>query len=246
MFNKIKLLLTDQYYLQDSLEKFFQNKFKSNCSIGDKPFFNNKSLRATPDLEKNFTDIRDEATEVLKRYDEIVPFQMISPDQTFLSNDDRWKMFYLKAVNIKFEKNLAMMPKTKALLERNPDIISAYLSILGPRKHLPPHRGPWAGLLRAHLGLIIPDIKKCFIRVANKKYYWKNGEVVFFDDTYEHEAFNNTDKIRVVLFMDILRPMKFPFNLINKFLIFVVRCLRYVTIPLQRQRDWEKVFHRGL
>ena len=155
-------------------------------------------------------------------------------------------MFYLKAVNIKFEKNLAMMPKTKALLERNPDIISAYLSILGPRKHLPPHRGPWAGLLRAHLGLIIPDIKKCFIRVANKKYYWKNGEVVFFDDTYEHEAFNNTDKIRVVLFMDILRPMKFPFNLINKFLIFVVRFLPYVTIPLQRHRDWEKVFHRGL
>ena len=82
--------------------------------------------------------------------------------------------------------------------------------------------------------------------MANKKYYWKNGEVVFFDDTYEHEAFNNTDKIRVVLFMDILRPMKFPFNLINKFLIFVVRFLPYVTIPLQRHRDWEKVFHRGL
>ena len=130
--NTVKLLLTDQYFLQNHLEKFFHKKFKASCIIEDKPFFDKKLLNATPDLEKNYEDIKEETIQVLKRYDEITPFQMISPDQTHLSNDDRWKMFFLKAPNIKFEKNLNMMPKTKALLERNPEIISAYLSILGP------------------------------------------------------------------------------------------------------------------
>lgn len=246
MFSTVKLLITDQYFLQKSLEKFFHKRFKSNSTIGDKPFFDKMLLRAAPDLEKNFKAIRDEAKQVLKRYDEITPFQMISPDQTHLSNDDRWKMFFLKAANIRFEKNLAMMPKTKALLERNPEICSAYLSVLGPRKYLPPHCGPWAGVLRAHLGLIIPDTDNCFIRVADQTYHWKNGEVVYFDDTYKHEAFNNTDKLRVVLFMDILRPMKFPYNLINKFLLFIARFLPFAKIPLKRHREWEKVFHKGL
>ena len=244
--NTVKLLLTDQYFLQNHLEQFFHKKFKANCIIEDKPFFDKKLLNATPDLEKNYEDIKEETIQVLKRYDEITPFQMISPDQTHLSNDDRWKMFFLKAANIKFEKNLNMMPKTKALLERNPEIISAYLSILGPRKYLPPHCGPWAGVLRAHLGLIIPDEGDCSITVDDKTYYWKNGEVVYFDDTYKHSAFNNSDKIRVVLFMDILRPMKFPFNLINRFLLFIARYLPYVKIPLKRHREWEKVFHKGL
>jgi hypothetical protein len=46
--------------------------------------------------------------------------------------------------------------------------------------------------------------------------------------------------------MDILRPMKFPFNLINRFLLFIARYLPYVKIPLKRHREWEKVFHKGL
>ena len=113
-------------------------------------------------------------------------------------------------------------------------------------KNLPPHCGPWSGRLRAHLGLIIPDTDNCFIRVADQTYHWKNGEVVYFDDTYKHEAFNNTDKLRVVLFMDILRPMKFPYNLINRFLLFISRFLPFAKIPLKRHREWEKVFHKGL
>tara|TARA_A100000164_G_scaffold375129_1_gene409483 strand:+ start:364 stop:1212 length:849 start_codon:yes stop_codon:yes gene_type:complete len=246
MLKTLKLLFTDQHFAQISLENFFHDKFKSNSILGDHPFFDKMKLNATPDLEKNFPAIRDEAIEVLKRYEEIAPFQMISPDQLHLSNDDRWKLFFLKAANIRFEKNLAMMPKTRSVLDRNPEICSAYLSILGRRKHLPPHCGPWAGLLRAHLGLIIPDTERCYIRVANKNYHWKNGEVVYFDDTYEHEAFNNTDEIRVVLFMDILRPMKFPYNYLNKFLLFIARYLPYVKVPLQRHREWEKTFHKEI
>lgn len=240
----LKLLITDQYFLQESLEKFFHDKFKANCTIGDHPFFDKMSLSATPDLEANFADVREETLEVLKRYDEITPFQQISPDQCSLTDDDRWKMFFLKAANIRFEKNIAMMPKTAALIDRNPEICSAYLSILGPQKHLPPHSGPWAGILRAHLGVIIPDTERCFIRVANQNYHWKAGEVVYFDDTYEHEAFNNTEEIRVVLFMDVLRPMKFPYNWLNNFLLFIAKHLPYIKIPLQRHREWEKTFHK--
>ena len=70
MFSTVKLLITDQYFLQKSLEKFFHKRFKSNSTIGDKPFFDKTLLRAAPDLEKNFKAIRDEAKQVLERLDQ--------------------------------------------------------------------------------------------------------------------------------------------------------------------------------
>ncbi len=66
-------------------------------------------------------------------------------------------------------------------------------SILEPGKHLPPHRGPYNGVLRLHLGLIVPEPRdQLGIRVENEIYRWREGEAVIFDDAYEHEAWNNT------------------------------------------------------
>ena len=67
-------------------------------------------------------------------------------------------------------------------------------SILEPGKHLPPHRGPYNGVLRLHLGLIVPEPREQLgIRVENEVYRWREGEAVIFDDAYEHEAWNRTD-----------------------------------------------------
>ena len=76
-------------------------------------------------------------------------------------------------------------------------------SILEPGKHLPPHRGPYNGVLRLHLGLIVPEPREQLgIRVDNDVYRWQEGEAVIFDDAYEHEAWNRTPHTRVVLFVD--------------------------------------------
>ena len=70
-----------------------------------------------------------------------------------------------------------------------------------------PHRDPYAGSLRYHLGLITPNSNDCYISVDGSTYAWKNGEDVVFDETYVHYAKNNTTEDRIILFCDIQRPL---------------------------------------
>ena len=71
---------------------------------------------------------------------------------------------------------------------------TAFFSILAPGKHLPPHRGPYKGVMRYHLGLLIPEpAEQCGIRVDTETRHWAEGESMIFDDTFEHEAWNDTD-----------------------------------------------------
>ena len=223
------------------------HKFHDNCLIGDKPFFSTDDLGPARALVDGFPQIRREVLQILERYDELTPFQTMSPDQQHLSDDDRWKFFFLKCAKIRFKKNCALMPETMRIVSQHPEIISAYLSIRGPHKTLPPHEGPWSGVLRAHLGVVVPEPKpgqdNPHILLAGQRYEWKEGEVVFFDDTYTHEAHNPTDEIRVVLFMDILRPMSRPWSWLNKAILSVCWLFPYVWIPYFRHKKWEKQFH---
>ena len=221
--------------------------FHENSLLGDKPFFDTSHFAPAPDLVSNFPAIKGEVLKILERYDELAPFQTMSPDQEPLTDGDGWKFFFLKCAAIRFKKNCALMPKTMRIIDRHPEIISAYLSILAPHRTLPPHEGPWSGVLRAHLGVVIPKAKtnkdKPHIIVGGIKYYWEEGEVVFFDDTYTHEAHNPTDELRVVLFMDVLRPMKSPWSWLNRFVLSVVWMFPYVWVPYFRHKKWERQFH---
>lgn len=96
-------------------------------------------------------------------------------------------------------------------------------SILHPGKQIPPHYGPFKGVLRYHLALETDknNSEKCFIIINNKKYIWKAGEDLLFDDTYLHNVSNNTDTTRVVLFLDITREFKNPLiNFLNKSILY--------------------------
>lgn len=98
---------------------------------------------------------------------------------------------------------------------------------------LVPHEGPWSGVLRMHLGVDIPtDGEGCTLSVRGEQYQWKDGEVVVFDDTYEHFAINLTDHPRVVLFMDYMRPLPWPLHALNKFCIYIGRFFRITRFRL--------------
>jgi len=243
------------------LSLFVLTRFRAASLLGDKPFFFREDLPATRDLQEHWPAIREEVDKIMERYEELTPFQTMSPDQEGLSDDDRWKFFFLKCARIRFRKNIALMPHTMSIIDRHPEIVSAYLSILAPGKSLPPHQGPWAGVLRAHLGVTIPmgrqiprwspdgeppryqQITRPTLIVNGLHYQWKEGEVVFFDDTYEHEANNPTDEIRVVLFMDIVRPMRAPWSWLNRLVLNVIWIFPYVWVPYFRHKKWEKKFH---
>ena len=83
---------------------------------------------------------------------------------------------------------------------------SAFLSLLAPGTRLRPHCGPTNIRLRAHLPLLVPE-GDCMMRVGNDPpRKWIEGKVCLFDDSFEHEVWNSTDKPRLVLIVDLWHP----------------------------------------
>jgi beta-hydroxylase len=81
-------------------------------------------------------------------------------------------------------------------------------ALLPPGAKLNPHRDPFAGSLRYHLGLVTPNSDACRIFVDGEEYSWRDGEDVVFDETYVHWAENRSDTTRVILFCDVERPLR--------------------------------------
>ena len=154
-------------------------------------------------LIDNFDDIKSEVAEIMKDYDNIPEFDKIDDKQDRLANSDnkKWKTFMFKFYDDYNEENCKKCPKTSELLKKLP-LDLAMFSIMEKGKVLVPHRGPWRGLLRMHLGIDIPEGAK--IKVNDEDYYWKEKEIVLFDDTFTHSVENPNGK-RVVLFMDLKR-----------------------------------------
>ncbi|MFN2507454.1 MAG: aspartyl/asparaginyl beta-hydroxylase domain-containing protein, partial [Chthoniobacterales bacterium] len=188
--------------------------------IGDHAFFSATQFPWAAELEMKWGVIREELDEVLKRRDQLPDFHEISPDQKHLAQENTWKTFFFFAYGLEAPANAARCPRTSALLKAIPGAQTAFFSILSPHMHIPAHRGPYKGVIRCHLGLIVPEpAEKCRIRVDDQIAHWEEGKCMFFDDTYEHEVWNDTAGIRVVLFMDVVRPLRFPMSLINRLVI---------------------------
>jgi ornithine lipid ester-linked acyl 2-hydroxylase len=104
---------------------------------------------------------------------------------------------------------MARGPETTQLVRGIPGLTTAMFSILAPGKRVPPHQGPHAGVLRYHLALQVPQpVDRCGIRVGTEVRHWAEGRSLIFDDTYEHEVWNDTGGTRVVPFVDFVRPLR--------------------------------------
>lgn len=166
-------------------------------------------------LKDNWTVIRDEARALnekgaIKASDDLDDIGFNSFFKT------GWTRFYLKWYGSSLNSAKTLCPKTSELVESIPSIKGAMFAMLPPGARLVRHRDPFAGSLRYHMGLDTPNDDRCFINVDGTDYSWRDGEVVMFDETYLHHAENQTDKNRIVLFLDIKRPVWFaPINWIN-------------------------------
>jgi beta-hydroxylase len=115
-----------------------------------------------------------------------------------------WSVFGLYSFGIKLDKNCRLCPRTARLVEQVPNLVTAGFSRMLAGTHIQPHTGYPEGLLRCHLGLVIPD--RCAIRVGDWTRSWREGQCLVFDDTVEHEAWNESDRPRVVLLLDFRAP----------------------------------------
>lgn len=207
------------------------------------PFLDPADFDWVATLEAGWADIREELDTVLQRQADLPNFQDISVDQATITDDDQWKTFFLFGYGFKAEGNCARCPRTAALLEQVPGMTTAMFSILGPGKHIEAHRGPYRGVLRYHLGLRIPEpASAAGISVGGEVRHWVEGGSLVFDDGYEHFAWNDTDGVRVVLFVDVIRPLRRPAADLNRGLIKAIGVSPFIRDAKRRHQAWEKRF----
>ncbi|HEY2159465.1 MAG TPA: aspartyl/asparaginyl beta-hydroxylase domain-containing protein [Isosphaeraceae bacterium] len=172
------------------------------------------------ELDRNFPAIREELMAVLPNKASIPRYHDIDPMQAYISApgdpDKAWKIFYLHSMGDWPESGVAACPRTAELLKGIPGLFQAFFSILEAGKSIPVHEGPYRGYLRYHLGLLVPEQDPPSIRIKDQHYTWREGESMLFDDSWEHEVFNQCPQDRVVLIVDIRRPMPFPFGATNR------------------------------
>jgi len=204
----------------------------AQSTIPDTPKIDNSFFPYLQPLVDEWETIRDEAQAVLKFRDDIPGFQEISPDQYRLAKGKNWKTFVVYGFGQLLETNAKLTPRTAELLRGVPNLQTAMFSILAPGYHIPAHKGVTKGIVRSHLGLIIPkESEKCRIRVDDTITAWQPGEIFVFDDTYEHEVWNETDEERVILLFDFDRPMRFWGRALNKTFLQIMKMTAFYQDP---------------
>jgi ornithine lipid ester-linked acyl 2-hydroxylase len=205
---------------------------------GHKTFFEPEAFPWASSIEAEWPAIRRELDQLMVRRQDIPNFQDLSDAQKVLTEGDQWKTFWFYGYGEKAEENCARCPETDRILHLIPGMKSAMFSILAPHKHIPEHRGMYKGILRYHLGLIVPGPEGSYrIRVGNDVRTWKEGKSLIFDDSHPHEVWNDCDAYRVVLFVDIVRPLPFPLSAANRFIIWAISKISSITEPMERIRE---------
>lgn len=196
------------------------------------------------ELEGNWTVIRGELTQLMLQQNAA---KASGSGASTIGEDRSWTTFSLTNYFSRSNDIIARCPETWRLVQKVPGLVSAMFSVLEPGQRLPAHHGPYNGLLRCHLGLIVPEPREAVgIRIDGTVCHWEEGRALIFDDTFEHEARNESHSSRVVLFIDFEKPMKFPARLVNR------RLLRsYLFSPFVREgsgiRGWwaKRAYHKA-
>ncbi|XP_028812783.1 aspartyl/asparaginyl beta-hydroxylase isoform X2 [Denticeps clupeoides] len=188
------------------------------ASVWQRSLYNVKGLKAQPwwtpketgygdlvkTLERNWLTIRDEALSVMN-----TTSGLFVPEDENLRETGSWGQFTLWQQGRKSASSCQSVPKTCALMERYPEAIGCKrgqikFSVMQPGTHVWPHTGPTNCRLRMHLGLVVP--KGCKIRCTTDTREWEEGKVLIFDDSFEHEVWQEADTYRLIFIVDVWHP----------------------------------------
>ncbi|MFD7080203.1 aspartyl/asparaginyl beta-hydroxylase domain-containing protein [Streptomyces sp. NPDC059918] len=172
--------------------------------LAAKPWWDAGEFPWVADLEASYDAIREEfeavggleATEAVRH-----------PNSTNLAKAGRWNAYYFHLLGKKFPEHLAACPETvKALsaLDGVSDSGMCYFSIMAPSTHVAPHCGFINARVRCHLALVAP--KGGRMRVGTEERSWVEGKAFLFDDSFDHEVWNDSPSGRAVLLFDVWHP----------------------------------------
>lgn len=198
--------------------------------VGRQPFFDEVTVPGIGVLKDHWLTIRDEVQALVANHRSSIPaLGEISPDHRRIAQNSAWKSFFFYGYGYKIEPNRARCPKTAALIDQVPGVVVAFFSIFEPGTHLREHYGVTKAMLNVHLALSVPpETECCEIRVRDEVRSWTEGEFLIFDETYNHEAWNMSSQPRVILFLQVMRPMRWPGRLAGRLFLWAVRRTSYV------------------
>jgi len=181
------------------------------------------------ELERAYPSIRAEADALLDQRVSMPRYHEVNPPakEISASTQGNWNVFMLELLGHRPERNRARCTATCAALRRVPGVLQAFFSVLEPGKSVPLHDGPYIGYLRYHLGVRVPKEDPPLIRVNGREYVWKEGEGVLFDDSWPHEVVNRSREPRVVLIVDLPRPLPLVPRLVNNLVLWGVMAPSY-------------------
>jgi aspartyl/asparaginyl beta-hydroxylase (cupin superfamily) len=167
-------------------------------------------------LEAAAPKIRAELKDLLEKGDDgFAPYVQYPPGYppskwSELDHSERWSAYFLWRHGKRVDAHCARCPETAAMLASLPladhagRAPTAFFSLLRPRTRIPPHTGVTNARAIVHLALIVPE--GCGFRVGGETRQWVEGQAFAFDDTIEHEAWNDSDELRAVLIFDVWNP----------------------------------------
>ncbi|XP_068839387.1 aspartyl/asparaginyl beta-hydroxylase isoform X4 [Capricornis sumatraensis] len=193
------------------------------ASVWQRSLYNVQGLKAQPwwtpketgytelvkSLERNWKLIRDEGLAAMDKTQ-----GLFLPEDENLREKGDWSQFTLWQQGRKNENACKGAPKTCSLLDKFPETTGCRrgqikYSIMHPGTHVWPHTGPTNCRLRMHLGLVIPK-EGCKIRCANETRMWEEGKVLIFDDSFEHEVWQDAASFRLIFIVDVWHPELTP------------------------------------
>lgn len=216
-------------YMGKRLRSPLNRLLAAQSLISNRPFPEPAEIPGIEELVASWPAIRCELDWLLQARADIPSLGGISPDHRRIAPNGKWKSFFLQGHGYAIENNRACCPETAAAIDRVPDVVVAFFSIFEPGTHVPPHRGVSKAMVNVHLGLIVPDgPERCGIRVEQETRGWAEGELLVLDETYRHEAWNLTAEPRVVLFLQVRRPMRRWGWMVGDAFLWLMRRTTYV------------------
>jgi beta-hydroxylase len=214
---------------------------------GNQTFFDTSAFPWVPEVEARWKSIRLELDRLLSCVELLPGFEEIRAEQEGLTADRRWKIFPLYAIGQRLDGNERRCPETMLALKSIPGLQAAMFSVLQGKKEIPPHTGPYAGVLRYHLGLKIPKPEtQCGINVGGDDAFWEEGKSLIFDDSHMHHAWNRSDEERVVLFVDFARPLPPQLAKTNAYMLSSFSKSDLMLDAAKRWTAWEAVHGAAL
>jgi len=193
------------------------------------PILDAALLPWTARLQADWKIVQAECDILLAERNAIPPLGQIASYHRRIAPDDKWRSFFFEAHGYEVVTNRKRCPNTAAILDSIPNLVTAFYSVMEAGTHVPRHKGVTKALLNIHLGLRVPaGVDRCRIRVDKEERGWEEGNILMFDESFPHEVWNETDRPRAVLFIQVMRPMRWRGRLLAKAIIQVVNQTKYV------------------